>query len=169
MSAFESYQQFVDTLFVPNEVVALAFINPNGVVQHSFVEASKANTREFFDALTKLNESFNIYAAMNPFKPEMVGQSKGRTKDNVAEVRRLYVDADNDGAQAVENILKSGKVPQPTVVLESSPGKFQLIWNVDGFTRETAEPLMSAMAAEFHTDPAVADTARVLLFGVPKS
>jgi hypothetical protein len=162
MSAFESYQQFIDTLFTPDEVVALALINPNGVVQHSFVEASKANTREFFDGLTKLNENFNIYAAMNPFKAEMVGQSKGRTKDNVAEVKRLYVDADKNGARAVENILKSGRVPQPTVVLESSPGKFQVIWNVDGFTRETAEPLMTAMAAEFHTDPAVADTARVL-------
>ena len=99
---------------------------------------------------------------MNPFKPELVGQSKGRTKDNVAEVKRLYVDADKDGAQAVENILKSGKVPQPTVVLESSPGKFQLIWNATGLTREIAEPLMSALAQEFHTDPAVADTARVL-------
>ena len=162
MDAFQSYQQFIDTLFAPNEVVALAFINPSGVVQHSFVEASKANTREFFDALTKLNENFNIYAAMNPFKPEMVGQSKGRTKDNVAEVKRLYVDADKDGAQAVENILTSGKVPQPTVVLESSPGKFQLIWNASGLTREIAEPLMSALAKEFHTDPAVADTARVL-------
>jgi hypothetical protein len=162
MDAFQSYQQFIDTLFAPNEVVALALINPSGVVQHSFVEASKANTREFFDALTKLNENFNIYAAMNPFKPDMVGQSKGRTKDNVAEVKRLYVDADKDGAQAVENILKSGKVPQPTVVLESSPGKFQLIWNATGLTREIAEPLMSALAQEFHTDPAVCDTARVL-------
>jgi hypothetical protein len=162
MSAFQSYQQFINTLFVPNEVVALALINPGGAVQHSFVEVSKANTKDFFDALTKLNENFNIYAAMNPFKPEMVGKSKGRTKDNVAEVKRLYVDADKDGAQAVENMLKSGKVPQPTVVLESSPGKFQLIWNATGLTREIAEPLMSALAQEFRTDPAVADTARVL-------
>jgi len=124
MNAFESYQQFIDTLFASSEVVALALINPTGVVQHSFVEASKANTREFFDALTKLNESFNIYSAMNPFKPELVGQSKGRTKENVAAVKRVYVDIDENGAQAVENILKSDKVPQPTVVLESSPGKF---------------------------------------------
>jgi hypothetical protein len=162
MDAFQSYQQFFDTLFAPSEVVALAFINPNGVVQHSFVEASKVNTQAFFDALAKLNENFNIYAGMNPYKPELVGQSKGRTKDNVAEVKRLYVDADENGAQAVQNILDSGKVPQPTVVLESSPGKFQLIWNASGLTRETAEPLMSALAQEFRTDPAVADTARVL-------
>lgn len=74
----------------------------------------------------------------------------------------MDVDVDENGAQVVENILKNGKIPQATVVLESSPSKFQLIWNVDGLTRETAEPLMSAMAAEFHTDPAVADTARVL-------
>jgi len=162
MDAFQTYQNYFRALYAPDDVVALVFINPEGSVQHTFVEASRAETREFFDKLVSLNQTFNIYAGMNPFKPELVGQSKGRTKDNVAEVKRLYVDADKDGAQAVENILKSGKVPQPTVVLESSPGKFQLVWNVDGFTRETAEPLMSAMAAEFHTDPAVADTARVL-------
>jgi len=159
MDAFQTYQNYFRALYAPDDVVALVFINPEGSVQHTFVEASRAETREFFDKLVSLNQTFNIYAGMNPFKPELVGQSKGRTKDNVAEVKRLYVDADKDGAQAVENILKSGKVPQPTVVLESSPGKFQLVWNVDGFTRETAEPLMSAMAAEFHTDPAVADTA----------
>lgn len=162
MSAFESYQQFIDALYEPTDVMGLALISPNGNVQHSFVEASKANEREFFDALTKLNENFNIYAAMNPFKPEMVGQSKGRTKENVAEVKRLYVDADENGAQAVDNILRSGKVPQPTVVLESSPGKFQMIWNTTGLTQETAEPLMRALADEFHTDRAVAEVARVL-------
>jgi hypothetical protein len=162
MDAFQSYEQFLHTLFEPSDVIALAFINPSGVVQHSFLEASKANSRKFFDALTELNNDFNIYVAMNPFKPELVGQSKGRTKDNVAHVKRLYVDADKDGAQTVENILKSGKVPQPTAVLESSPGKFQLIWNTIELTREIAEPLLRALAQEFHTDPAVADTARVL-------
>ena len=162
MSAFESYQQFIRALYAPNDVIGVAFINPKGAVQHAFVEASKAESREYFDVLMSLNETFNIYAGMNPFKPELVGQSAGRTKDNVAAVKRLYVDADENGAQVVDNILKSGKVPAPTVVLESSPGKYQLIWNAENLTRETAEPLMRAMADEFRTDKAVAEIARVL-------
>jgi hypothetical protein len=162
MSAFESYQQFIHALYAPNEVIGIAFISPKGGVQHTFVEASKAETREYFDALVSLNETFSIYAGMNPFKSELIGQNVGRTKDNVAAVKRVYVDADESGAQVVDNILKSGKVPAPTVVLESSPGKFQLIWNTEGLTRETAEPLMRALADEFHTDRAVAEVARVL-------
>jgi DNA primase RepB-like protein/AAA domain-containing protein len=163
MSAFESYQQFIHALYAPNDVIGIAVINPkSGAVQHTFVEASKAETREYFDALVSLNENFNIYAGMNPFKPELIGQNVGRTKENVAAVKRVYVDADENGGQTVDRILKSEKVPQPTVVLESSPNKYQLIWNTAGLTRETAEPLMRALADEFGTDKAVAEVARVL-------
>ena len=163
MDTFQTYQKFIRTLFSKDEVIAFAFINPNGGnVEHAFYPESTAETREFFDGLTKLNGTYNVYAGMNPFKPELAGQKSGRTKSNVAEVKRVYVDADKDGAQAVENILKSGKVPQPTIVLESSPGKFQLIWNTAGLTQETAEPLMRALADEFQTDKAVAEVARVL-------
>jgi AAA domain/RepB DNA-primase from phage plasmid len=162
MDTFQTYQNFLRALYSASDVVAFAFIDHKGRVEHEFVQASSAQTKDYFDKLKVLNQTFSIFAGMNPFNPELVGQTKGRTKDNVAAVKRVYVDIDENGAQAAENILKSGKVPQPTAVLESSPGKFQLIWNVDGFTRETAEPLMTAMAAEFQTDPAVADTARVL-------
>jgi AAA domain/RepB DNA-primase from phage plasmid len=163
MDTFQTYQKFIRTLFSKDEVIAFAFINPNGGnVEHAFYPESTAETIEFFDGLTKLNETYNVYAGMNPFKPELVGQKSGRTKSNVAAVKRLYVDADENGVQAVDAILKSGKVPQPTVVLESSPGKFQLIWNTTGLTQDTAEPLMRAMADEFHTDKAVAEVARVL-------
>src|SRR5271155_494164 len=100
MSTFDSsYQPFFNALYEPTDVVGLAFIDVKGGVQHSFVEASKANTKQFFDALTKLNETFNIYVGMNPFKPELIGQSVGRTKKNVAAVKRVYVDADENGAQ----------------------------------------------------------------------
>ncbi len=163
MDAFQTYQTFLRALFSKDEVIAFACINPkSGKVDHAFYPASKAETREFFNGLTKLNETYNVYAGMNPFKPELVGQKEGRTKKNVAAVKRVYVDADENGAQAVDRILKSGEVPTPTVVLESSPGKFQMIWNTTGLTQETAEPLMRAMAEEFQTDKAVAEVARVL-------
>jgi hypothetical protein len=163
VSTFQTFQNFLHALYSPEEVVALMFSNPNsGKVQHTFVPASNVTTEDFFNKLNTLNETFNIYLGMNPFKPELAGQSEGRTKKNVAAVKRLYVDADKDGAQTVDRILKSGKVPPPTVVLESSPGKFQMIWNTTGLTQETAEPLMKAMAEEFQTDKAVAEVARVL-------
>jgi hypothetical protein len=163
VSAFQTYQNFFNALYSPEEVIALMFSDPDSnKVQHYFVPTSTVMTEEFFNKLAKLNETLNIYVGMNPYKPELIGQSEGRTKKNVAAVKRLYVDADENGAQTVDQILKSGKVPTPTVVLESSPGKFQCIWNVAGLTKETAEPLMKAMATEFQTDPAVSEVARVL-------
>ena len=85
MDTFQTYQKFIRTLFSKDEVIAFAFINPNGGnVEHAFYPESTAETREFFDGLTRLNETYNVYAGMNPFKPELAGQKSGRTKSNVA-------------------------------------------------------------------------------------
>jgi AAA domain/RepB DNA-primase from phage plasmid len=161
VSAFQTFQNFFHALYSPDEVVALMFSNPDsGKVQHAFVPASTVTTKEFFQKLQTLNETLDVYTAMNPFKPEMVGQKKGRTKENVAGVKRIYVDADKDGAAVCDMILANE--PEPTVLVESSPGKYQFIWNVDDLEQATAEPLMRALAEKYHTDPAVAEVARVL-------
>src|SRR6266849_9027493 len=118
MDAFQTYQNFLRALYAPSDVVAFAFIDHQGRVEHAFVQESSAETNDYFDKLTLLNKTFSIFAGMNPFKPELVGQTRGRTKENVAVVKRVYVDIDENGAQAVENIMKSDNVPQPTVVLE---------------------------------------------------
>jgi hypothetical protein len=162
--SFQVFQPYIDTLFAPDDVTALALIDANnsGNVQHTFMLASQLRTEATYKRLVELNEQFNVYVAMNPFKPELIGQKTGRTKENVAAVKRVYADADKDGAAIVEKIMAGGDVPEPTVVLESSPGKFQFIWNVDELDRETAEPLMKAIAAKYNTDPAVTDTPRIL-------
>jgi hypothetical protein len=165
---FVEYQQFFDTLYEqPEEVTAFALINAQNSndVRHIFLKAEQARTEKTFDALTKWNENYSIYLGVNPFKPELIGQTKGRVKLNVAEVKRIQVDADKDGAEVVKALLSNGDVPEPTAIVETSPNKFQLVWNVDDLTQETAEPLMTALAEKYHTDPAVADIARV--FRVP--
>ena len=144
--SFQVFQPYIDTLFAPDDVTALALIDANnsGNVQHTFMLASQLRTEATYKALVKLNEQFNVYVAMNPFKPELIGQKMGRTKENVAAVKRVYADADKDGAAIVEKIMAGGDVPEPTVVLESSPGKFQCIWNVDGLDRETADSVVTS-------------------------
>jgi hypothetical protein len=162
MSTFETYQKFLRALYAPSDVVAFAFINHKGGVEHAFLPRIEAETEKYFDTLTKLNQVYSIFAGMNPFKSELVGEKKGRTKENVAEVKRLYADADYIGLEGVQQMIASGKVPAPTVMLESSPTKFQLIWNVAGLTQDTAEPLLKAIASEFKTDAAVCEISRVL-------
>ena len=100
----------------------------------------------------------DIYVSMNTLKPD----AKGRTKADIAEIRHLYLDLDEDGEERLARILKTDSLPQPNYVLDTSPGKHQIIWKVEGFTLEQAEATLRAMAREFGGDPAATDAARVL-------
>jgi hypothetical protein len=166
MSAYDQYQKVLQTLFEPTDTVCFMYareLNGKKEIHHEFMRAEEAFTEKNFIELQKTNEArWNIYVAMNPFKPELLGADKGRTKENVAQVKRLYAEVDINGKVVLEEILSSTITPPPSVVLESSPDKFQFVWNASGLSRETAEPLLKAIAQQFHTDPAVAEIARVL-------
>jgi RepB DNA-primase from phage plasmid/AAA domain len=162
MSAYEQYTSFMQSLFSPEDTVCFALIKKDSPVKHIFASASEAFTERAFEALQNQNEKYNVFVGMNPFKPELCGKETGRTKENVQKVKRLYADADVNGDAVLENIRTSTKIPQPGVILNTSPGRYQFIWNVDGLTQQSAEPLLRAIAQEFGTDPAVAEIARVL-------
>src|SRR5437762_3503065 len=100
----------------------------------------------------------NVYVSMNPLKPE----ARGRTKQDIAMVRHLYLDLDHNGDHALAAILADPRLPKPSYVLDTSPGKHQVIWKVDGFTAENAEGLQRAMAAAHGADRAATDVTRVL-------
>ena len=152
----------MQSLFAPEDTVCFAFIKKDLPTKHIFAPAAEAFTQKAFAVLREQNETYNVFIAMNTFKPELIGQNVGRTKENVLGIKRLYADADVNGEVALENILVSSKVPPPNVVLNTSLGKYQFIWNVSDLTQQTAEPLLSAIAEEFKTDPAVAEISRVL-------
>jgi len=100
----------------------------------------------------------DIYVSMNTLKPG----AKGRTKADIAEIRHLYLDLDEDGDERLARVLKSDGLPQPNYVLDTSPGKHQVIWKIEGYTLEQAEATLRVMAREFGGDPAATDAARVL-------
>ena len=162
MNAFAQYKNFMEALFEPTDTVAFMFLANGTPPVHDFVPAERAFSLDYFDILQKINESHNVYAAMNPFKAELRGATAGRTKANVAEVKRVYADADTNGEAVLAKVKNATSTPPPTVILQSSPGKFQFIWNVQGLTQHTAEPLLKAIAQEYGTDAAVAEVARVL-------
>lgn len=163
--SFQLYQDFLRALFTFSDTISFAFIkeeNGKKEIAHDFVQADRAFGHDYFNALQKVNETFNVYVGMNPFKSDLIGQNVGRKKENVREVKRLYAEVDANGEAVLNDVLTSKITPRPSVVLESSPGKYQFIWNVDGLTRETAGPLLKALALQFNTDPAVAEIARVM-------
>jgi RepB DNA-primase N-terminal domain len=100
----------------------------------------------------------NVYLSMNPLKPD----ARGRTKQDIATVRHVYLDLDHNGPVALAAILSDSQLPKPSYVFDTSPGKHQVVWKVDGFTAENAERLQRAMAIVHGADRAATDITRVL-------
>jgi hypothetical protein len=100
----------------------------------------------------------NIYLSMNPLKPD----AHGRTKQDVAVVRHVYLDLDRNGPEALSRILNDPELPRPSYVLNTSIGKFQVVWKVAGFGLAEAERLQKAMACKHNADRAATDVTRVL-------
>lgn len=100
----------------------------------------------------------DIYVSMNTLKPE----ARSRTKADIAEIRHLYLDLDEDGDARLQRILESPTLPRPNYILDTSPGKHQVIWRVENFRLDQAETTLHRMAAAFGGDPAATDAARVL-------
>ena len=100
----------------------------------------------------------DIFVGMNPIK----NGANSRTKENIREIRHLYLDLDRGGENALDAIRHSRDVPAPNFILDTSPDKHQVVWRVDGFAIEEAEAMLRAMASQFGGDPAATDSARVL-------
>src|SRR5271169_7227859 len=120
--------------------------------------AKNAASPDFQAWLRHKNVTSDVYIGMNALKRD----AQSRTKEDIETIRHLYLDIDRNGPLALEAIENSGLVPQPNFVLETSPEKYQVVWNVEGIAQEQAETLQKAMAREFGGDPAATDSTRVL-------
>ena len=101
---------------------------------------------------------YDVYISQNTLN----GDSRHRRKQDVAAIRHVYLDLDQDGDRALKAIETSVRLPRPNFVIDTSPGKHQVIWKVQGMTQPEAENLMRAMAREFGGDLAATDSTRVL-------
>lgn len=88
--------------------------------------------------------------------------TRNRTKADVAAIRHVYLDLDKDGGRSVAAIQASTEIPPPNYVLSTSPGKYQVIWKVEGMNQYQAEALQKRMVEAFGGDPAATDSTRVL-------
>ena len=114
---------------------------------------------DFQQRLRVLNKgNYEIYVSMNTIRAD----ASGRRKSDIAQIRHVYLDFDHDGTQAVRTMTARSDMPTPNHLIESSPGKWQAVWRVQGFDAQQAEQLMRGMVREFGADPAAIDSARVL-------
>ena len=100
----------------------------------------------------------NVYVAANPLR----AGSRKRTQESVASVRHLYIDIDTDGDARLATLRASDAAPTPSAILSTSPGKYQVLWRVDGFDFSRQEQTLKLLAVAFGGDPACTDCNRVL-------
>lgn len=151
---------YIKENFDSRDRIALLILNrETGESVQRITTADKASSPEFQAWLRHRNASGDeIYVGMNPLKHD----AATRTKDQISMIRHLYIDLDHGGEEAIGRMRNSGLVPQPNYVLNTSPGRFQVVWKVEGIGQAEAESLQRAMTREFGGDPAATDSTRVL-------
>ncbi|HTS11752.1 MAG TPA: DNA-primase RepB domain-containing protein [Candidatus Limnocylindrales bacterium] len=152
--------EYVRELFGPEENAAILVRNRS--TGHTVQTISKAETiarPPFQSWLRSQNASgYDVFIGMNPIRHGAFS----RTKQNIQDIRHVYLDLDRKGDQALEAIRNSAEVPAPNFVLDTSPGKHQVVWKVSGFSQDEAESLLHNLANKFGGDLAATDSTRVL-------
>ena len=155
-----SASEYILDNFKPSDRVAMLLRNrtTEEVIQR-IASAEKIAATDFQQWLKERNRAgYDIYIGMNTLKEGACS----RTKRDIHQIRHVYLDLDYRGSEALKAIQNSDDVPKPNFVLDTSPGKHQVVWKVEGATPQEAEDLQQRMAHEFGADIAATDASRVL-------
>jgi hypothetical protein len=152
-------RDYVSGAFRPDDWLAVLAVNRNGGETLQRVSTARSiASPEYQRWLRYLNATgSDVYVSLNTFKEH----ARGRTKEDLKEIRHLYLDLDQDGARKLEAIRQDKAVPAPNYVLNTSPSKFQVIWRVEGIDQDQAEAMLRTLAQRFGGDPAATDSTRV--------
>ena len=152
--------EYVRELFEPADNAAILVRNRS--TGHTVQRIARAETiagSDFQTWLANQNASgSDVFMGMNPIKDG----AHSRTKGNIKNIRHVYLDLDRKGDESLEEIRNSPSVPAPNFVLDTSPGKHQVVWKVSGFSQDEAESLLHSLANQFGGDLAATDSTRVL-------
>ena len=139
--------EYVRELFEPGDNAAILVRDRS--IGHTVQRIAKAETiasPAFQTWLARQNASgSDVFMGMNPIK----NGAYNRTKENIKNIRHVYLDLDRNGDASLEAIQNSPSVPAPNFVLDTSPGKHQVVWKVSGFSQDEAESLLHNLANQF--------------------
>ena len=155
-----SASEYVLALHSPEDRVAVLVRNrARAQTMQRILAAEAIASPPFVCWLVEQNDAgADIFLGMNPIKEN----SYNRTKENIREVRHVYLDLDESAGASLHAIRTSGDIPTPNFVLDTSPEKHQVIWRVEGLDQDRAESLLHSLATAYRGDPAATDISRVL-------
>jgi hypothetical protein len=157
---FLTAPEYVFALHEPGDQVAVLVRNRTRQQTMQRILAAETIASAPFQAwLEEQNRSgADIFIGMNPVR----GGARSRTKEHIREVRHVYLDLDEQAGASLQAVRTTGDVPAPTYVLDTSPGKHQVVWRVEGFDNREAESLLRALASQYGGDLAATDISRLL-------
>jgi hypothetical protein len=152
--------EYVRGLFEPADNAAILVRNrATGHTVQRIAKAESIASPDFQTWLANQNATgSDVFMGMNPIKDG----AHSRTKGSIKDIRHVYLDLDRKGDEALEAIRNSPSVPAPNFVLDTSPGRHQVVWKVSGFSQDEAESLLHSLANQFGGDMAATDSTRVL-------
>ena len=155
-----SASEYVLRLFEPTDRIAIVVRNRStGQTVQRIATAETIAESNFQTWLAAQNaRGSDVFIGMNPLRDD----AHGRTKSDINDIRHVYLDLDRDGDASLDAIRMSANVPNPNFVLDTSPGKHQVVWNVSGISQDEAESLLRGLANQFGGDMAATDSTRVL-------
>jgi hypothetical protein len=152
--------EYVRELFGPEDNAAILVRNRStGHTVQTIAKAETIASPDFQSWLAGQSANgYDVFMGMNPIKDGAFSRTKGGIKD----IRHVYLDLDRNGDQSLQAIRNSSEVPAPNFVLDTSPGKHQVVWKVCGFSQDESESLLHNLANKFGGDLAATDSTRVL-------
>jgi|HubBroStandDraft_6_1064221.scaffolds.fasta_scaffold207950_2 hypothetical protein len=158
--AKDTASQFIVDNFELEDRLAVVLIDRrSGVVTQRIASANQIASQEFQVWLESENRSGrDFFISMNA----LASDARTRTRGDVATIRHLYLDFDENGTQAVQRLQSREDIPKPNYLVNTSPDHWHISWRVQGFGKEQAEATIRELAREFGADPAATDCARVM-------
>ena len=159
--------KFIERMFshaASDRMAILAIPRSVGKAEQRVFTLPQATSRKVQGWLRHLNaRDYDIYLCVNPVR----AGSGGREKGDIADIRRLQLDLDEEGAAGLGRVFEDvgrGELPRPAHVLRSSKERYQILWDtVSGeWEMEGAEAVMRALADRYGGDRAATDVARVM-------
>ncbi len=100
--------------------------------------------------LEKLNErGAGVFVTINET------DGKGRKISNITKVRAVFADFDGEPLPDTFDL-------EPSMIIESSPGKWHVYWMVEDYPKESFGVIQTSIAKKLGSDPVVKDLSRVM-------
>lgn len=147
---FIEAQKFLRTLFDPNDWTALLLKSQTtGEAVQRVGSMAWASTNQVLEWLRGRNAlHYSVYVSVNG----MTARARSRTRLDVATVRHVFLDLDQNADGVLGSIGLRSALPSPSYILHTSPNRAHIFWRVRDFEARAVERLQRRLAAELNGD-----------------